>query len=437
MQGLAEDLGLTLGDRFLTSTRDVLIGHVVCSVYGAAFELATEGIGNVGARGQPDGPWLAATAEAGRVLVLFSSTDSVEVEPDLRVLLGRGRAFVGWAEAIVVNPDADGRYRMLGLRNPPQHVSGQSSVMLDSNVLIHMEKAAKGRESRDPRRDEAIQTAVLKMIHADVIPWLAIRELAQGRGQAWDDARAHSLRATMDAWFDGGAARAASLHDVRAAYKSAMKGPMLGGGENQRELPLQQAIYASLLQVGAQWLERHSGFRANERVGALEHFGAWMTDELGVILVPVFKVAFDRFVGAPRRGGDQYVDKLLKLGRDRVGDIWGAAWDITHLAFLDQTVDPSLLETEGRDAALLTADQALVSLREQTRVSAVLSAGHLSMTLMQFDVMIDRRLGDQRSRIMAEAARLVEVSRSRPVAVPTSAELTRLIERGEARLRSA
>lgn len=433
MRDIAEGLGFTVGDRYLTLTNELPAGSLVLAgTLGALFEQDGIAIGHLAGMTPPDPAWLSAAEARKRVLVVLGVPGG-DGEIDLRAMLGAGRAFCGWAEAIVIPAISTdtGRYTVLGLDGQAVLQPTDQSVLLDANVLVHMEKAANG-SSRDPDRDRDVQNAVLTLIHQDVVAGFAIGELGWDRASMmWDDSRARKLRATMNAWFDGGAQRAASIARVQHAYREEMQRPVEPDLEARKTFPTQLMFYVCLLKIAALWHEAEGGYRVLQRVDLYSRFAAWMRDELGLILSYPMQVAHDRFVGPQQREAVEYIDRLLKLGKIPLQDLWGAAWDLAHLSNVDQAVDPDYLESAGRAPHLLTGDAALTYLRERLKLATMQLNSSESVVFMRHSAVLDSRLAGHEARIRSVETDLREHALGRTPSTPSYERILDLARENE------
>jgi hypothetical protein len=113
------------------------------------------------------------------------------------------------------------------------------------------------------------------------------------------------------------------------------------------------------------------------------------------------QVARDRLIG-PQGPASHYVDQLVKFGKSPLHSLWGASWDLHHIAMLDIIQDGGLIDIAGREVMLVTADRAVVKLRDRVhdlRVRAQTPRGLLPLKAARSDV--DRRLVDHVARIEA------------------------------------
>ncbi|WP_162238865.1 hypothetical protein, partial [Microbacterium sp. Leaf320] len=141
-----------------------------------------------------------------------------------------------------------------------------------------------------------------------------------------------------------------------------------GLGESQYEVQL--AYYVCLLKIFQLWRRTAGQFRAVQRLDLFEEFARWMLDEVGYNLSYPLRVAFDRFVGSQQADRVEYIDKLMKFGRNPSRELWGAAWDLAHLSSIDLSLNPDFrgaFSPEGGGVLLVTDDKALPLFRERLR----------------------------------------------------------------------
>lgn len=350
----------------------------------------------------PTRQWLDIANTAGSVHVVFLAPSRFRRD-HLGGALARGRAFGG--QVPMVSHDVEQwaeRYTFLGRTTTEQPRLQRCTVVLDSCVLLDLERALAPRA--DPAKVAQTQCLVLQLIHMDVLPGGAIAELVDDRlGGSYNSDRARRLAAAVNAWFDGGAVRANSLSDVRTAYIEELE-----HGRHDPELPpeywpdpRQLLHYACLLKLAELWSQARGCFRASQRVDLYAEYVSWMTHDLGIVNVYPLQVARDRLIGPQGRAAN-YTDQLLKFGKRPLHSLWGASWDLHHIAMLDMIRDGDVIDIAGRDVMLATADRALVRLRDRIHDLAVRTdtpRGLLPFKAARSDV--DRRLSDHVGRIEA------------------------------------
>ena len=150
-------------------------------------------------------------------------------ELDLRKMLGNGRVYGGLATALVLANDLwKDRYTFLARSGPTCPVPTAYSVVLDSSVLIDLEQVVRGL--RNDSYSRMVQELVLQLASLDVLPGLAMAELTSGPDNETraNTNRARLLHAAVNAWFDGGAARARFLTEVKSEYRNELSSPVVG-----------------------------------------------------------------------------------------------------------------------------------------------------------------------------------------------------------------
>lgn len=121
------------------------------------------------------------------------------------------------------------------------------------------------------------------------------------------------------------------------------------------------------------WLEGKGRLRARQRTELYEEFMSWMEYDLGVVCTLPLQVARDRLVG-PQGRDTAYTDQLMKFSGRLLVELWGASWDLTHLAAIDLVQAGSLLDIGGRQVVLITADKALIQSGAESWIFATLSS---------------------------------------------------------------
>jgi hypothetical protein len=394
MRQVGETLGFRELDRALLP-KVLVSGHlVICGPTGVTLEVEGNSL-KVEQLSAPSDAWLSAVRGLGYVHVLFCVPTRPD-DLDVRKLLGNGRAFGGLAEVVVIDTHRwEERFTFLGAQGSTRPVPVANTVVLDSSVLIDLEQVARG--SRNESYSGMVQQLVLQLKALDVLPGSAMAELTAGRDDATrSTGRVQSLHATMNAWFDGGSARARSLADVQSAYRDELarlrRVPLPGPAGH----PFQRAFYASMLKLACSWLDARDNFRGAQRVHLYDEYAQWMAHQLGVVLAYSMKVARDRLVGPQKDAA--YTENLLKLGRPSLQNIWGASWDMFHLSTIDLIQYGEVLDVGGRAVLLATADKALVSLRNRIHDFDGHESGR-SVKIARGEV--DRRLRDHEQRIRA------------------------------------
>jgi len=435
LRRIADSMSLPLLDRYLRDCVPLNGVHVSAGEHGVSVEMKGSGV-PVAEAVPPEPEWLSLAGSRGEVIVLVGmpSAGTRGSTIDLRTMLSSRRGFGGRAAAsILTSRGTESRFTFLGLQGSVQPAPTNESVLFDSNLLVDLNAVARG-PLKNAAREVEIQELAMRTMHLDLIPVFAISELAWDRAEGkWNHRRARELRCTCSAWFDGGLARASDLRLVRAAYQQALTSEPAGDdSQHTHTHPLQLGFYASLLKLAALWIEAQSSFRALHRVHLYEEFTTWMRDELGLVLTHPLQVARDRLVGPQRAEAVIYVNGLLKFSKDPLKDLWGAAWDLMHLSFVDQAVgseDP--LRTQGRPTALATADRWLPYLRDRIQRIYEVQLQGARHTFMISGNDIDPRLETQRPLIEQIDAQLANLPIWRRPEALSLDKLVQLIRYGE------
>jgi hypothetical protein len=400
---LAEQYGFREIDRFLSHAPQLLgSASVLYGPAGFGFEAHLSGVNIVEAE-VPSSEWLELVESRGQVLAVLAAQRDIS-DVDLRTLTSSRRAFGAYVTAIRSGIQ-NSRYKFLDTADIVEIAPTHKYVFLDSNVLVHLEKVARGT-SRDTARDTHVQALAAQISHQAIIGAFAVAELSWNReADQWDEERAESLRATVDAWFGtGSVTRARNLEDVRTAYRTALGTPRPLDSDHQRPREQQLAFYICLLKLSSLWHEASTKFSAVQRVALFEKFARWLMEDFGYNLGFALRIAFDRLVGPQDGAHIAYVNQLMKFGKNPLQELWGAAWDLTHLANIDLSVDPLFRQAIGTregGVVLVTDDKALPRFRRRLSVRVVVRAGDYSLLMMASTTELDKRLRDQQDRVDA------------------------------------
>jgi hypothetical protein len=247
---------------------------------------------------------------------------------------------------------------------PEGGLSLASSVLLDTNVLVDIERFFYSRIPTELRRD--LQMLLLAILEKDVLPGPALLESCRSRPGASVDyaklGRSEYAFQIVSHWsHEELAAMFARDRPPAELYPS----PPLevdefeAGGGLLFHL-MQTGGLATLLKV--QTLTPHGrGFAGpEERIAALRSFVGWTIDSLKFAMPHEFQIAHDWFVGPPDRR--TYVQRLLKFGhKDALRATWGAVWDLSFLRFVDSG---SSMDSALDNLVLVTRDRGLRALRQ-------------------------------------------------------------------------
>jgi len=398
---LADELGFRSLDRFVTAARSLGDdAHLAYSSEGLRFEARHTGLLIVGGSA-PSAEWVELVKARSDVLVVLAAQGDSS-DPDLRALTSSRRAFGGYAQVVHPAPNSS-RYVLLDTSGQREIRPTDRYVFLDSNVLVHLEKAARGTSS-DSLRDTNVQALAVAISHQVVLGGFAIAELSWDRAaNQWSPERAASLAATVEAWFGAGSmTRAMDISSVRSAYQTAVAANGPQSAADRGPLETQIAFYVCLLKISQLWRDASSKFRAIQRVDLYETFAHWLLEDVGYNLSFPLRVAFDRLLGPQDADHVRYVDKLMKFGRQPLRELWGAGWDLAHLSNIDLSTDPLFRRAIGPHEGgvlLATDDKALPLFRQKLRVSTATRDGDYSLIFMASTHEVDSRLSDQQNRI--------------------------------------
>lgn len=430
---LADQVGFRVLDRYLTTAPKLLdSAFVVYGPGGITFEASLTGVDIVNG-GAPTPEWQELVTSRGYVLAaLVAQRNTTDL--DLRTLLSSQRAFGGYATAIDARQRSS-RCIFLDTDNSVAIAPTDRYVFLDSNVLIHLEKAARGT-SRDRVRDASVQDLAVAISHQVVLGGFAIAELSWDReANRRDHERAASLQATVTAWFGAGSVtRALDLAAVRSEYNRAMAAQPTQAADSSTPWEPQIAFYVCLLKLSELWRVASPKFSAVQRIDLYEEFAHWLIEEFGYNLSFPLLIAYDRLVGPQDDAHVMYVNKLMKFGKQPLKELWGAAWDLTHLANVDLSNDPQFRQAIGPrpgGVLLVTDDKALPMFRQRLSVRAAMREAEYSLFLMASTNEVDKRLLDHTERLDAIHHRLLRATLARKVGYRNLADWVALMHSAE------
>jgi hypothetical protein len=297
-----------------------------------------------------------------------------------------------------------GRYSLLPTSGDPGQLPRMSArIVLDSNVVIDLERAAKGRKVHDLG---ALQALVIDLLTQDVIPGLGISESSWfSESNQHDDQIRKSLLAAMDAWFDHGMEGVLDLSDLKARWKlHYVESTQLPSHRSPSPGPWVRLFYVSFLKLDQLWSQVNK-FKANQRVDLFGEYCRFVSEDLQMVSAHALQVAHDRLIGPGAAA--QYTDKLLKFSKTApLARIRAAAWDLFFVFFSELMHD----QDGGAEHVLLaTADGALPNLRRRLQFAGMINVGESKLGLMVPTLDIDRRLEHRRQDI-ADAYRRLDDS---------------------------
>jgi hypothetical protein len=261
---------------------------------------------------------------------------------------------------------------------PEGGLGSSGSVLLDTNVLIDMERFFYSSIPTELRRD--LHMLLLALSDKEVLPGLALLESSRSRLTAPVDytkvARSQYAFRIMSRWSPEELVKMFARDKPPAElYPSP---PALKPGEFHTD----GGLMFDLMQIGGlvallkvQTLTPHSRSFAgpDERIAALRKFAHWATDFLKFVMPHEFQIAHDWFVGPPDRRA--YVQRLLRFGhKDTIKATWTAVWDLLFLKWVDSV---SLMDPSFGNPIVVTKDKGLRTLRQYCFSSgAEWQAGH-------------------------------------------------------------
>lgn len=277
---------------------------------------------------------------------------------------------------------------------------GTAYLHLDSNLLIDMEKGARGRLPDEVLDD--LRTTVSSLWYQNYTASVAVTELCwNGPRGSYRRDRHVSLLATLDAWLD--CRDPIDLVPDALYHRYSLAVPKHEKDQELQILDVREmtmGIYCSLLKL-ASLAYKVNGFKASQRLVLLEEYCHYVGEELELVSAYALQVAMDYIVAEPTRSA--YTKRLLKFGKDVLKDLWGAAWDLMYLTMSDYlnaggNANPFRLRT-----AIMSADSAMLSLRQHLwHVTSVAYYTRENMrTLTASHVSIDQRLRSREAEILA------------------------------------
>ncbi len=348
----------------------------------------------------PAADWASAvkTSQTCNVLIVLGKPGP-DLDQTLRAATGRRQCIGAAVDAIDASRNGtSSQYHVLTTATSTGLTSDITCTVLDSDVVLNLEKAAKGWMKPDSDEYRDLRSLMLALIHRDVRPGFGIAQLTWSPSSGvFDFDRRASLMATMDAWFDYGALGVVDASDLPARLAHHLRQPPPEPVLRDDPTFLLLPIYGAFLRLEQLWSEV-DGFKAKQRVDLLRTYCDFVAHDLQCVSAHALQVAYDLLVG-PQSKVD-YVQKLLKPGKkgDRVDTLRGAAWDVLFMMLPEWAAGGDLDMPSGR-TALVTADKALPMLRDRLSVSAITRLGPSKVGLVTLGRELDHRLEPHRSRI--------------------------------------
>jgi hypothetical protein len=255
---------------------------------------------------------------------------------------------------------------------PEGGLGSSGSVLLDTNVLIDMERFFYSSIPTELRRD--LHMLLLALSDKEVLPGLALLESSRGRLTAPVDytkiARSQYAFRIMSRWSPEELvkmfARDRPPADLYPSPPALKPSELHTGGGLMFDL-MQIGGLVALLKVQTLTPHNRSFAGPDERLAALRKFANWATNFLKFVMPHEFQIAHDWFVGPPDRR--TYVQRLLRFGhKDAIRATWAAVWDLLFLKYVDSV---SLMDPSFGSPIMVTKDRGLSTLRQYCFSSGV------------------------------------------------------------------
>lgn len=331
------------------------------------------------------------------ILILLAHVDKIDPTSTIRSLAGRRKCLGLMAAVLDLRQDhvSPSRYHFVGATGANATAEPCSMlVIMDSNVLIDLERAARRPEETNPSNFGKLVRLMHSLLYEDVIAGVAIRELAfEGPSGGVRPGRAASLRATMDAWFDCGPEGLFDPLALHRRWRTALES--YGDSVPQDDLdltPFSLPIYTSLLKLSVLW-NQVNGFKARQRVELFRQYCLWASDELQLVSGYARRIAQDLLLSTPDQA--RYTRQLLKFGANPLRELRGATWDVLMLNFVDFAVMGRIDNPSGMNPTIVTADKGLAELRRRLALAGVFQKDFHDLGgigIMAAEMHLDKRL---------------------------------------------
>lgn len=265
-----------------------------------------------------------------------------------------------------------GEYQLLGVDGVCQ--DAPDTLILDLNVVIDVEHLAYGRDGSLPgeRKQNLVELLAFAKKHVSVNYGPALAENCWPRTGPSPRRRSYAFkREALEkvlGWEEAELRYTAGSVDGQRVVPPVEVGPT-DATVNTSILVLPG--YAVLLKL---WHIAHRGGYRSNPFAPYKELANWANDEVGYVPSYELQLGFDYFLS--NQSTREYVQRLLKLGRPQldVGTVWGAAWDLFYLHFLDLASGGQLEDGSNGSVALVTRDRGIVGLRDRCRLKYVIEA---------------------------------------------------------------
>lgn len=235
----------------------------------------------------------------------------------------------------------------------PYNPLGPVTFLLDTDVLIDMQKFCFEPSRLRPERAEAIRDILVNLAGREVLPGPALAQLYQPSRTRMD------TRAALEAWaaFDhlASLSRAEIMDEHRepATFDAAYERDVASMGATPQML----IMYAGVLRLRQLW---HPSQTLEERARRFEAFMEWLRFDLRVNAALLVQVAFNLWMS-----DDDAKSQASRLLRFRAAgatlqQLWGTAYDL----FLVEGHAEAAQMAEAVEAVILTFDRGLAGMRD-------------------------------------------------------------------------
>lgn len=276
-----------------------------------------------------------------------------------------------------VTYDDYGYFAYIGVNSSYQH----HSLILDTNVVIAMEKFYYRPHKMLPLHRQAMADFLINIIGADPVPGFGIQEAC------WDYSKSRVNSKQMEkleraindiyTWDKDIILRHSRSSGIK--YDEVITRSAINKTESHSQdfdsNPLLLGSYATLLKIYL--LNRKKSTVPGMKL--FKELVEFMDKTLGLIHSLELQLAVDYFLASSSKS--EYVQKLLKFSsKDALHAIWGASWDIFFLRALQNS-----FYDKGHglvNPKLVTADKALAQLADYITLSAVIDDGEVRIPVL-------------------------------------------------------
>jgi hypothetical protein len=241
----------------------------------------------------------------------------------------------------------------------PASMLDPHSFLLDADLLIDIERMLDGRTIGKSQKAE-LKDVLINLAYQDIWPGAAIAQLHRPSFRTVDARAAQHAYEASHAISTCSRAELANL--VEGNWRPTTTLEEASEEPNDEALVATIFTYASLLKLRTLW---SPNLTRTQRKLAFTKFVTFLADELR--MVPIYTIQLAANMWLNDAHANSQAARLLKfsenLTEQQLKDIWGAACDVFLLS-LQGTLEETLKDHEAQDAVIVTADKALVELRQ-------------------------------------------------------------------------